>query len=33
MFILSDLKHEKYNINYEQKINKLINSKFSVTLK
>ena len=33
MFILSDLKHEKYNINYEQKINKLINSKYSVTLK
>ncbi len=33
MFILSDLKHEKYNVNYEQKINKLINSKYSVTLK
>ena len=33
MFILSDLKHEKYNINYEQKINKLINSKYSITLK
>mgnify|MGYP000847657011 FL=1 len=33
MYMLSDLKHEKYNINYEQKINKLINSSFSVTLK
>ena len=33
MFVLSDLKHEKYNVNYEQKISKLINSKYSVTLK
>tara|TARA_B100000965_G_scaffold137739_2_gene114595 strand:+ start:1970 stop:2824 length:855 start_codon:yes stop_codon:yes gene_type:complete len=33
MFMLSDLKHQKYNVNYEQKINKLINSNFSVTLK
>ena len=32
MYMLSDLKHEKYNINYEQKINKLVNSNYSVTL-